>query len=275
MGAASIGGISTFHDRFRKFGYETEILRSAEDLHRIDPDSFAGLTIEPLIQGAAGMRLWPEGMLKELRKWCDSNDVFLIFDEVMTGFGRTGKMFACQREDVYPDLMALAKGLTGGYMPLAVTLATKRVYNAFLGEYEELRTFFYGHSYCGNPLGCAAAFSNLEVFEKEKTVEKVGAKSETLGALLENLRAEFPDNISSVRQCGLIAGIDIVASTSPLEVFDWKLKTGAKICNEARKHGLLTRPIQDTLVLMPPLSISDKELKLACAALGKAIKTII
>ena len=192
-------------------------------------------------------------MLRALDAWCDEADVFLILDEVMTGFGRTGKMFACEHEGVVPDFIALAKGLTGGYLPLAATLTTERVFEGFLGEGN---TFFYGHSYCGNQLGCAAALASLQVFREERVMEGLAQKIKVFAELLSEL--ESMPQVSAVRQCGMIGAVEVNDE-------------GARICLAARKHGLLTRPILNTIVLMPPLCVSTDELKTMTAALGKAI----
>ena len=272
-GAASLGGIAAFHDRFAPLSFPVTRVADLEALEGLDTAtkrSLAGVVIEPMIQGAGGMRTWPAGLLRDLRAWCDRNEVFLILDEVMTGFGRTGKMFACEHEKVVPDFIALAKGLSGGTMPLAATLTTERVFEAFLGDYAEMKTLFYGHSYCGNPLGCAAALASLEVFEEEKTLEKLQPKVLRLGQLLEDLRSE--PNVSAVRQCGFVAGIDVARQDgSP---YPWQDQTGARICMAARGHGLLTRPIRDTLVLMPPLCFTEPELERAVAALRAGIREI-
>ncbi|MGY8689227.1 MAG: aminotransferase class III-fold pyridoxal phosphate-dependent enzyme, partial [Verrucomicrobiales bacterium] len=232
----------------------------------------AGVVIEPLIQGAAGMRLWPKGMLRELRAWCDAHDVFLILDEVMTGFGRTGKLFACEHEDVVPDFIALAKGLTGGTLPLAATLTTTRVFDAFLGRPEEHRTFYYGHTYCGNPLGCAAALASLAIFEKDQVIDQLSAKVIHLQKSLETWANE-DTRVREVRQCGLIVGIEIGdrlgASLPPAA------RTGAQVCIAARAHGLLTRPVNDTLVLIPPLCITLHEIDLALTALRLALDKVV
>jgi adenosylmethionine-8-amino-7-oxononanoate aminotransferase len=272
-GAASLGGIAAFHDRFASIGFPVVRVPDLAALEALGPEtiqSLAGLVIEPLVQGAGGMRTWPRGLLADLRRWCDANEVFLILDEVMTGFGRTGKMFACQHEDVVPDFLALAKGLSGGTMPLAATLTTERVFEAFLGDYAEMKTLFYGHSYCGNPLGCAAALASLEVFEEERTLENLQTKIRQLGELLCDLAGE--PHVGAVRQCGFIAGVDVVrADGTP---YPWQDQTGARICLAARRHGLLTRPIRDTLVLMPPLCFSTDELTRAVAALRSAIREV-
>jgi adenosylmethionine-8-amino-7-oxononanoate aminotransferase len=166
-----------------------------------------------------------------------------------------------------PDFLCLAKGLTGGYLPLAATLTTERIYEAFLGEHHELKTFFYGHSYCGNPLGCAAALANLEIFEEENTLEAVKEKIALLRELLNDL-AKLT-NVGEIRQCGLIAGIDLQRETG--DPFPWQEQTGARVCIAARKYGLLTRPILDTIVLMPPLCTTRSQLERAAGAIQRAI----
>jgi adenosylmethionine-8-amino-7-oxononanoate aminotransferase len=272
-GAASLGGIAAFQDRFAPISFPVVRVADLAGLQALDAatvSALAGVVIEPLIQGAAGMRTWPRGLLRDLRAWCDRHGVFLILDEVMTGFGRTGQMFACQQEEVVPDFIALAKGLTGGTMPLAATLTTERVFEAFLGDYAEMKTLFYGHSYCGNPLGCAAALASLEVFREERTLDRLGPKICRLGELLCDLAADA--HVGAVRQCGFIAGIDVVGPDgSP---YPWADQTGARICLAARAHGLLTRPVRDTLVLMPPLCFSEAELEHAVDALRSGIREV-
>ena len=267
LGASSLGGIELFHDRFRSHQFPVVRLNGIEELDTVDGTKVAAVVIEPLIQGSAGMRLWPRGMLRELRKWCDEHCAFLVFDEVMTGFGRTGKMFACTHEGVFPDFLVIAKGLTGGYLPLGATLTTQRVFEGFLGAYSELRSFFYGHSYTGNALGCAAALANLQIFEEEQTLATLQPKITHLRDRLDALRAST--FVRDVRQCGFIAGIELGrANGGP---FDWRAETGAKVCIAARKHELLTRPIRDVIVLMLPLCVSKEEIDLAVEAIGKAV----
>ena len=275
-GAASLGGIEVFHGRFAPLGFPVVRVDGLEALDALDTagrDSLAGVVIEPLVQGAAGIRKWPEGLLRELRAWCSANGVFLILDEVMTGFGRTGRMFACEHEGVVPDFIALAKGLTGGTMPLAATLTTDEVFRAFLGSHEEMKTLFYGHSYCGNPLGCAAALASLKVFEEENTLSALQPKIRLLGELLGTM-AEDP-HVGEIRQCGFIAGIDIVAEKVSRAPFPWQQQTGARVCVAARRHGLLTRPIGDTLVLMPPLCFTTNELARAADALSAGLRDVL
>jgi adenosylmethionine-8-amino-7-oxononanoate aminotransferase len=259
LGAASLGGVTRFHDRFRKHGLPVRFVADLDALRAL-PDGVvaatAAVVIEPLIQGVNEMRPWPAGMLRELRAWCDARGVHLILDEVMTGFGRTGTMFACQREGVIPDFLCLAKGLTGGYLPLAATLTTGAVYDAFLGGPE--RAFYYGHSYTANPLGCAAALANLEIFEHEGTLAALQPKIALLAELIAELAAGQP-RVREVRQCGFVAGIE----------FD---RDAAAICVAARDHGLLTRPIRNTVVLMLPLCVTESELRTAVAAIAVACR---
>jgi adenosylmethionine-8-amino-7-oxononanoate aminotransferase len=260
LGAASLGGIPLFKGSGNDFGYRVITVPSLEALDLLtveDRSRIAAVIIEPLIQGAAGMRLWPQGMLKALDAWCAAQDVFLILDEVMTGFGRTGKMFACEHEGVVPDFLCLAKGLTGGYLPLAVTLTSERVFEGFLGDPSEGRTFFYGHSYAGSQLGCAAALASLRIFREERVLEQLPAKIARLGELM----ADLP----GFRQCGMIAAMTV---DSP------DLSLGAKVCLAARKHGLLTRPIGNTLVLMPPLCVTLEEIGRMVAALRAALAEV-
>jgi adenosylmethionine---8-amino-7-oxononanoate aminotransferase len=268
MGASSLGGIPLFHGRFAEWQFPVTLVGSVEELELLNPEEIAAIVIEPLIQGAAGMRLWPKGMLGRLREWCTAHDVFLIFDEVMTGFGRTGKMFACQHENVVPDFIALAKGLTGGYLPLAATLTTERVFEAFLGGAN--RTLYYGHSYTGNQLGCAVALASLEVFREERVLERLQDQIASLADLLGKLAKHR--HVAEVRQCGFIAGIEVRRDKG--EPYPPSELVGAKICLAARKHGLLTRPIRDTIVLMPPYCITDKQLVESVGAIRAAIDEV-
>ncbi|MEM7699381.1 MAG: adenosylmethionine--8-amino-7-oxononanoate transaminase [Verrucomicrobiota bacterium] len=275
IGAASLGRIGAFNDRFASTGYRVRHVADyseVEALEQVERDRINAVVIEPLIRGAGGMKTWPTGMLRKLREWCDETGSLLILDEVMTGFGRTGRLFACEHENVVPDFLCLAKGLTGGTLPLAATLTTEAVFEAFLGEYEELKTFFYGHSYCGNPIACAAALANLEIFEEDKVLDGVPAKTAALGDALSAGRTVCP-YWGQIRQVGLIAGIDLQSPDgSPL---DWREETGARVCRAARKHGLLTRPVRDTLTLMPPLCASEGQIEEAAEALRLATLEVL
>jgi len=280
LGSVSVGGIDTFHQAFKPLLFEVERVVGPDcyrcplgktypscetaclgDLERVFAergDELAGLVLEPLIQGASGMKAMPPGYLKRARELCDRHDVFLILDEVATGFGRTGRMFACENEGVVPDMMAVAKGLTGGYLPLAATLTTDRVYEGFLGSYNELKTFFHGHSYTGNPIACAAAIASLQVFEDERTLERLAPKIAYLEKRLNGLLS-LP-HVGDVRQRGFIAGIELVRDRATKEPYDWSEKIGLKVCQEARERGAMLRPIGNVLVVMPPLAIADDDL---------------
>jgi len=269
LGAVSLGGIATFRGVSERVGYPVRRLAGMADVADLNPHTLAAVVIEPLIQGAAGMRLWPKGLLRELADWCVNHDVFLILDEVMTGFGRTGTMFACEQEGVVPDFIALAKGLTGGYLPLAATMTTERVFDGFLGRPEDGRTFYYGHSYTANALGCAAALGSLRVFREEHVMAGLPAKIARLAAELK-LFEELPW-VTETRQCGLMAGIELVAQKTPQRPFARERFVGAAVCAAARRHGLLTRPVLDTLVLMPPLAATEAEISRMAAALRAAV----
>ena len=258
MGAASLGGVGSFFERFRKFGFPVTHLRDLNELHELDTDRLkriAAIIIEPLVQGVNQIHIWEKGMLRELRKWCDQHEIHLILDEVMTGFGRTGTMFACQQESVIPDYLCLAKGLTGGYMPLAATIVQAGIYNAFLGNRDQ--AFYYGHSYTANQLGCAAALANLDIFREEKTLEGLPPKIEQFSSALRELASRY-ENVYAVRQCGMVIGIELREKNGVIFAHD--LRVGEKFCKHVRKYGLLTRPVLDTIVILPPLSISEAEI---------------
>jgi adenosylmethionine-8-amino-7-oxononanoate aminotransferase len=270
LGASSLGGIAQFNDRFARYQFPVERLSGVEDLERLEGEKTAAIIIEPLVQGAAGMRIWPAGMLMRLREWCDKHDAFLIFDEVMTGFGRTGKMFAFQHEEVVPDFLVLAKGLTGGYLPLAATITSEGIFRGFLGAAEQMRTFFYGHSYAGNALGCAAALASLELFESENILARLSPKIEHLSRGLARLgRSRW---VRDIRQCGMITGIEVGQPGGAS--FDPRERIGARICVAARKFQLLTRPILDTIVFMPPLCVSNAEIDLAIEAIERGMEEV-
>ena len=275
LGAASLGGLPVFKGSGNDFGYTVDRVKDMQSLSTL-PDgiigSLAAVIIEPLMQGAAGMRVWPPGMLKQLETWCRERDIFLILDEVMTGFGRTGKMFACEHEGVTPDFLCVAKGLTGGYLPLAATLTTRRVYDGFLGEVSEGRTFYYGHSYTGSQLGCAAALASLKIFRDEGVLGKLPGKVAQFTALLDTLKEN--SHVLEIRQRGMIAGIEIARSREPREEYPAADLMGAKVCFAARKHGLLTRPVVNTIVLMPPLCASEAEMAQMVEAVKRGIKDV-
>jgi adenosylmethionine---8-amino-7-oxononanoate aminotransferase len=257
LGAVSVGGIGAFHSAYLPLLFEThhvepgdaEQLECVLDFHS---EEIAAVIVEPLVQGAAGIHVQPPGYLRRVRELCDRHDVFLICDEVATGFGRTGTMFACEQERVAPDFLCLGKGLTGGYLPLAATLATERVYEGFLGAAEDGRTFFHGHTFTGSPLACAAALASLDAFESESTLLRLQPKIRLLGELLTDV-AQMPE-VAEVRGRGFMVGIDL-GEHHP------SLRLGHQVVLEARKRGAIVRPLGDVIVLMPPLSISKADLR--------------
>ncbi len=257
IGSVSVGGIDVFHAAFGPLLFDAWQARSGDPEHmaallREHAGRVAAVIVEPLVQGAAGILTHPDGYLRDVRALCDEHDVLLICDEVATGFGRTGTMFACEQEDVAPDLMCVAKGLTGGYLPLAATLASERVYEAFLGEHEELKTFFHGHTYTGNPLACAAALATLDVFERERTLEALQPKIALLHELLDELVAPLPA-VREVRRRGLMVGIELVR-------FPAHARMGHQVTRAARRRGAVIRPLGDVVVLMPPLAMTADEI---------------
>jgi len=231
------------------------------------------LVVEPLVQCAAGIIVHPTGYLRGVRELCTKYNVLLIADEVAVGFGRTGKMFACEHEDVSPDFLCLAKGITGGYLPLAATLATDVIWQAFLGTYAESKTFYHGHTYGGNPLGAAVALANLRLFEEEQTLEKIQPK---IVRLAEHLtRISQHDHIGNVRQCGLIAGVELVHDKATKEPYPREQRRGWRVCESALAEGVLIRPLGNVVVIMPPLAISLDELDRICSAIERGINATI
>jgi len=232
----------------------------------------AGLIIEPLVQAAAGMITAPPGYLSRIRELCTKYNVLLIADEVATGFGRTGRMFACDHEGVTPDLMAISKGLTGGYLPLAATLTTKEIYRAFLGDYAEWKTFFHGHSYTGNPLGCAVALANLEVFRKGRTLARMRSRMRALTRLLRPLSTLA--HAGEIRQRGYMVGIELVKDRATRESYPLTDRIGHRVAMEARRRGLLIRPLGNVVVLMPPLVSKLNELTRMVSIMHESIRTV-
>jgi adenosylmethionine---8-amino-7-oxononanoate aminotransferase len=257
LGAVSVGGIETFHSLYRPLLFDTwrAAAGDAEQLERLlaeHRDSVAAVVVEPLVQGAAGMLMQPPGYLRRVRELCDEHGVLLICDEVATGFGRTGRMFACEHEGVSPDLLCVGKGLTGGYLPLAATLTSERIYDGFLGRPEQLRTFFHGHTYTGNPLACAAGVATLELFDREHTLERLQPKIELLARTLAHRVSVLPA-VAEVRQRGFMVGIELSSG-------DPAARLGHRVALNARRRGAIIRPLGDVVVLMPPLSITEADL---------------
>ncbi|MGB7158078.1 MAG: adenosylmethionine--8-amino-7-oxononanoate transaminase [Tepidisphaeraceae bacterium] len=257
-------------------GYQEEVklhcLRALESLLAQHHTSLAAVCIEPIVQGAAGMIVHPNGFLRGVRELCTKYDVLMIADEVAVGFGRTGKMFACEHENVSPDLMCVAKGITGGYLPLAATFATQRIFDAFLGEPWEGRTFFHGHTYTGNALACAAALASLDLFERNDLLADVRRKSDALATMLAPL-ADLP-HVGDVRQKGMMVGIELVADKATRRPFDPKRRLGAEVCAKVRRRGVIIRPLGDVLVLMPPLAMPVADLERIVRAVSEELRAL-
>jgi adenosylmethionine-8-amino-7-oxononanoate aminotransferase len=288
LGAVSVGGIPLFHEIYRPLLFDTleapapycyrcphredcreQCLARLEELVAAQHRELAAVILEPVMQGAGGMIPQPPGYLARVREVTRRHEVLLIADEVAVGFGRTGKMFACEHEGVSPDLLCLAKGLTGGYLPLAATLATDEVYQAFLGEYEEFKTFFHGHTYTGNPLGAAVGLASLDIFIQDRVLEGLAAKIELLSQRLEKM-AGHP-HVGDIRQRGLMAGLELVADKDTREPFPPARRLGHRVILAARQLGAILRPLGDVIVLMPPLCITSEELDALCDLTAAAI----
>ena len=262
------GGIDLFHATYRPLLFDTlkaepGDIADMERLFAAHDGEIAAVIMEPLVQGAAGMLVHPPGYLRAVRELCDRHGALLICDEVATGFGRTGRMFACEHEDVAPDLLCVAKGITGGYLPLAATLATEEIYEGFLGEHAEFRTFFHGHTYTGNPLACAAGLATLDVFEQERTLERLQPKIELLAELLAE-RGGAP-----LGRRGAPPRASCAASSWPTTRS--RSRMGHQVTLEARRRGAIVRPLGDTVILMPPLAIAEAELRRLVEITGEAI----
>ncbi len=289
VGAVSVGGIDLFHSEFepllfptRKVSYpyayrfdgsEDECARAclAELEHDLDArgSETAAVVVEPIVQAAAGMITMPPGFLRELASLCRAHEVLLVCDEVAVGFGRTGPMFACEHEDVTPDLMTVGKGITGGYLPLAATFTTDDIYDVFLGEHQDLRTFYHGHSYTGNQLACATALASLDLFERDALLDRVAASSEIVRDRLTPL-TELP-HVGEIRQRGLMIGIELVRDPTTKEAFDWKLAVGQRVCRRARELGMITRPLGDVVTFVPPLATEESDLEAMLDILEQAV----
>jgi adenosylmethionine-8-amino-7-oxononanoate aminotransferase len=268
IGAVSVGGIELFHSLYRPLLFDAWQARAGDAQHLRTllgehGARVAAVIVEPLVQGAAGMLMQPPGYLRQVRELCDEFGVLLICDEVATGFGRTGRMFACDHEGVSPDLLCVGKGLTGGYLPLAATLTTERVYEGFLGRFDEFRTFFHGHTFTGNPLGCAAAIATLETFERERTLEHLQPKIDLLAQLLDQRIAPLPA-VAEIRQRGTMVGIELIAASA-------QERLGHRVTLAAQRHGAVIRPLGDVIVLMPALAISAADLRRLVAITASSI----
>ena len=293
IGAMSVGGIDSFHTTFdsllfkgirvsapetyrslstKDSAVKTQWLNAVESALSEHTGQIAGIILEPLIQGAGGMLISPQGFLKELSVLAKRWKTLLIVDEVMTGFGRTGKMWACEHEAVTPDLLCTAKGLAGGYLPLAATLATDEIYNAFLGEYRDLKTFFHGHTFTGNPLACAVALENIAIFERENLLSRLQPTIEHFRNRLQEFYRR--PQVGDVRVCGLAAGVELMKNPDTDTPYLFEEKVGIRVCKEALSRGAILRPLVNTIVLMPPLQISISELDALLDIVYASIETV-
>ncbi|MGH7197983.1 MAG: adenosylmethionine--8-amino-7-oxononanoate transaminase [Candidatus Omnitrophota bacterium] len=292
LGSVSLGGIDIFHEIFHPLLFKTLSVDAPyryRDTFRGNENEYAAhcagkveavlkkhhsrvcaIVMEPLMQGAAGMLKQPTGYLKRVSMLAKKYNVLLIADEVATGFGRTGRMFACEHEKVTPDLLCLAKGITGGYLPLSATLTTDRIYRTFLGDYGEFKHFFHGHTYSANPLAASVAVENLELFRREKTIQKIQPKIRILAQELEGI-GRLP-HVGDIRQAGLMAGIELVKDRKTKETYPLAEKRGMRVCARARKRGVMLRPLGNVIVLIPPLSITQAETRNLCRVVKDCIE---
>ena len=294
IGGVSVGGVPRFQQMFQPLLFDVVrlpcpdpyrrppgVTSSGALQHYVDQleralaehhQQIAAMVIEPLVQAAAGIVVHPAGYLQAARELTQEYQVLLIADEVAVGMGRTGKLFACEHEDVTPDFVCLAKGLTGGYLPLAATLTTREIWNAFLGDYAESKTFFHGHTYGGNPLGAAVALATLDVFEQEDTLANLVPKVERLSEHLRRI-GDHP-HVGDVRQRGLIAGIELVKDRTSKTPYPWEEKRGIKVCEHAIAQGVWLRPLGNVVVIFPPLAITLNELDRICLAVEQGIEVV-
>ncbi|WP_304458573.1 adenosylmethionine--8-amino-7-oxononanoate transaminase [Alicyclobacillus sendaiensis] len=295
IGAVSVGDIEIFHARYAPLLFQTYkipfpnsyrnpyissdpalgALHAAEELFQREADQIAALIVEP-VQGAGGIVPAPKGFLKGLRALCDAYNVLLIVDEVATGFARTGRMWACEHDGVSPDILTIGKGLTGGYLPVAATLTTERIYAAFYGEYEEFKALYHGHSYTGNQLGCACALANLDLIEKNRLIDHVRQVAHIVSMRLNALR-DHP-NVGDIRQAGLMIGIELVEDRETKRPFPLTTRAGWRVCWKARELGMLLRPLGDVVVFMPPLASTVDEIQemtsILCDAVERGLKEV-
>ncbi|MDX9703405.1 MAG: adenosylmethionine--8-amino-7-oxononanoate transaminase [Candidatus Auribacterota bacterium] len=292
IGSVSLGAIDLFHKIYKPLLFDTfnapypypyrfngdaeackdHCLQALEQLFKNHGDEIAAVVIEPEVQGASGMIMTPPGYMKGVERITRKYGALLVVDEVATGFGRTGYMFASNAEQIKPDIMAVAKSITGGYLPLAATITSEAVFEAFLGSYDEQKTFFHGHTYTANPLACAAAIANLELFEHNNLLHNIIDRAKQLDELLKPMQKL--DHVGDIRKKGLMIGIELVEDKSTAKPYSWQDKIGIRVIEEARNHNLIIRPLGNVIVLMPPLCISADELAFLVDGTYKAVKTV-
>ncbi|GAB5403412.1 MAG: hypothetical protein Aurels2KO_16430 [Aureliella sp.] len=295
LGSVSVGGVSRFHAMFDPLlfdvvrgpcpdSYRTPdgiadgqlaeyYLSKYEQLFEQFGSRMAAVVLEPIAQGACGMIVHPPGFLSGMKTLAERYGVLLIADEIAVGMGRTGRMWACEWEDVVPDFLCSGKGLSGGYLPVAATVTSRRIWDAFLGEYSESKSFFHGHTYGGNPLGCAAALATLSVFDQEDTLEHVGEQADVLSELLAPVRGDR--HVGDVRQVGLLAAVELVANTTTKEAYPWAEKRGYRACEAAMRKGVLLRPLGNNIVIVPPLCSTADHLRQIVDAVRYGIKVAV
>jgi len=297
VGAVSVGNIDVFHKAYKSLlfptykmscpsfyhshlaGIQNEaqylayLLEELESFLQKNANKIAAMIIEPLVQAAAGMLMQPKGYIKGVRELTKKYDVLLIVDEVATGFGRTGKMWACDNEGVCPDLMTLSKGITGGYLALGATMVTDEIYNAFLGEPTDYKTFYHGHSYTGNNLACAAGLASLEIFQKDSVIEKLPPKMEVIARYMEKFNRM--QHVGDARQCGMLAGIELMQDKEGKVPFDPALQMAGGVCQAARGYGLIVRNIGDVVIFMPPLVSTTEQIDEMLTKLEHSMKDVL
>ncbi len=294
IGSVSVGGIDLFHAMYHPMLFPTisvpcpycyrcpfgcdrktcemRCLDSLQTVIEEHHENIAAFIIEPLVMGAAGMLTFPDGYLTKVRELCNKYRILLIADEVATGFGRTGKMFACDHEGICPDIMTVAKGLTGGYLPLAATITTEEIFNAFLGEPGESKTFYHGHSYTGNQLACAVARANLEIFKKDRIIPALLEKIRVIESGLEQFRTL--SHVGEIRQVGMMVGIELVKNPDSKEPYQPEDGVIKSVILEAQRRGMITRPLGDVIVFLPPLSSTIIELQDMLSILFESIRSV-
>ena len=294
LGSVSIGGIDIYKEIFKPLVFETlkvcapycyrcpnnlekntcniKCLDEVENLFEQRHNEIAAIIVEPLVQGAAGMRVYPAKYLNRLRKLCDKYDILLIDDEVAMAFGRTGKYFAFEHAGIKPDIFCVAKGITAGYIPLAATIATEKIYKEFYDDFSKLKTFYHGHSFTGNPIACALAVENLKIMEEEQIIESLQQKIEALKKSLKKF--ETLKHVGDIRHIGMIGAIEMVKNKLTKEPYTFSERMGHKVFLEALKMGAILRPIGNVIYFMPPLIITEKEIEKLTEIAYNAIKIV-
>lgn len=295
FGTMSVGDNRTFHKRFSpwlfpsqmfeaprheecagkiKFSDANQSLQALENILKSQAAQTASLILEPRVQGASGMHQQPAGFIKAVAQLCRQYNVHLILDEVFTGFGRLGSLTACSTEDVVPDFLCLAKGLAAGYLPLAATLTSEKIYEAFQGEFSEGRTFFHGHTFSGNPLGCAVALASLKKLRPMISSGQIAERAQQLGEEIQKSFSDHP-NIASYRQYGLTGAVDFRPANSSAKAWTLDMRVGYQIALAARRHGLVIRPLGDSILFVPPISIQSTEITHLVQAVRRAMDDVI